>query len=179
MKQAEVAHYRAILQAQAAEPARRGLFGARPNPQAGSAVTLARVGGAMVPAVSAAAGWTPRLAPSGPPPRRGHSLFGRRPVEPEAELVAEPLVLDQPVEPAARLRLRAVQDHHHSETPYHAEDLADPPSPAGPTPGIIAGWSNAKPPGAQVRLLRRLGAVVEAERQGLEARLASAGIEPA
>jgi hypothetical protein len=36
-----------------------------------------------------------------------------------------------------------------------------------------------KPPSAQVRLLGRLVVVVEAERQGLEARLAAAGIAPA
>lgn len=168
MKQAELAQYRAMLQAQAAEPARRGLFGARPKPALAPAVVLASVG--------AGGG-----AVGGPPPRRGGSLFGRRPPEPTTALaVVEPLVLDMPVGAVGRLRLSAPAGSHHlSETPYHADDLADAATPAGPTPGVIAGWSNAKPLSAQVRLLRRLEAVVEAERQGLDARLAVAEVNRA
>jgi hypothetical protein len=53
------------------------------------------------------------------------------------------------------------------------------PQPAvreGPAPGVIAGWSRTRPPNAQRRLLSRLGAVLQAERQGLDARRAA---EPA
>lgn len=145
MKQAELAHYRAMLLAQAAEP-RRGLFAAR----------------AKMAFVAVADHRRAVPTPLGPPLRRAESLFGRRPPEAAAP-PALPRVID-----AATWRL--------AETPYHAEDLADPPSPNGPAPGVIAGWSSLKPPGAQVRLLRRLGAVIEAERQGLAARLAAAEV---
>ncbi|CAN5326598.1 hypothetical protein BH09PSE2_BH09PSE2_26250 [soil metagenome] len=157
MKQAELAHYRALLLAQASEPERRGLFGGRSR---------------AIPA--------PRLVVAGdthapPPPRPGASRFGRRPVE--VDVVAEtPLLLTTPAPEPPVMRLRLSPDRHLAETPFHAEDLADPHPPAGPRPGVIAGWSTVKPPSAQTRLLRRVGCVIEAERQGLNARLAEAGV---
>ena len=167
MKQAELQHYRAMLQAQAAEaPPRRRLFG---EPSGSAVVRLTDV---------------PHLAPTRPSlaPRRV-SLFGRRHPSPDTDTGGEPLLLETPVAgPLAspqRLRLHTpVAAGHFAETPFHAEDLADPP-PSGPMPGVIAGWSAVKPPSAQIRLLRRLCAVVEAEREGLSARLEAAGIEAA
>ena len=166
MKQAELQHYRAMLQAQAVEaPPKRRLFG-----QPSAALIVGEAGPAAPP--------PPRqsLAP------RRVSLFGRRrPAPPEA--LTEPLLLDIPAAASApvgqRLRLHTpVAAGHFAETPFHAEDLADP-IPGGPAPGVIAGWSAAKPPSAQLRLLRRLCAVVDAEHGGLRARLAAAGIEAA
>lgn len=173
MKQAELQHYRAILQQQMDEaPAKRRLFAAPSGP-------------AIVRLESAPA---PRAA--GPIPPARASLFGRRRRDPAGSVCAqddgvagEPLLLDMgavaPATPTPRLRLHTpVAAGHFSETPFHAEDLADP-APNGPAPGFIAGWSTAKPPSAQLRLLRRLCAVVEAERVGLGARLAAAGVEAA
>ena len=162
MKQAELARYRAMLQSQAVEAPRRSVFPARPQ------MTVVAVPG-RPPALS---------TPVGPPPRRVESLFGRR--APEA--VTQPpeaMVLESPVAEAAPLVRRGPLSAELAETPYHAEDLADPPPVSGPSPGIIAGWSSAKPPSAQVRLLRRLAAVVEAERQGLASRLEAVGVEAA
>ena len=175
MKQAELAHYRELLRAQAVEPPRRGIFA--PRLGHGSRIAVAVSTAPRSEGISSLAG---------PPPSRPGSLFGRKPPEPQTpsailmDKLTETLVLDRPVLPSVRLRREEAPDHALvSETPYHAEDLADPPTPVGPAPGIIAGWSKEKPPSAQVRLLRRLAAVIEAERQGLGARLAAAGVEAA
>ena len=159
MKQAEVQHYRAMLQAQAVEPERRGLFG---GPRR---------------AIAAPHFVAPRDTHAPPPPRPGASRFGRRPAEAAVAAVETPLLLDQPAPPLPiRQRPRPAPEHHLAETPFHEEDLADPPQPSGPRPGVIAGWSTAKPPSAQRRLLQRVSCVIEAERHGLNARLAEAGV---
>ncbi len=159
MKQAELAHFRSMLQAQALEPERKGLFGSR----------------SVAPAVTGLSKRDDTHAP--PPPRPGASRFGRRPTEAEPPPSPAPLLLDRlapTLATEAHLPLRA--ERHLAETPFHEEDLLDLPVPAGPRPGVIAGWSAEKPQSAQKRLLRRVGCVIEAERQGLNARLAVAGV---
>ena len=169
MKQAELQQYRVMLQAQMAEtPPKRRFFGDMSGP------VMVRLDEVNAPVPLRAAGVPRRV-----------SLFGRRRPTPQAEPVAEPLLLDRPAAQSdvslPKLRLRCIEgDGHFAQTPFMDDDLADAAiRTPGPAPGIIAGWSAAKPPNAQTRLLRRLCAVVEAERVGLSARLAAAGIEAA
>ena len=156
MKQAELQHYRAMLQAQAVEPTpRRGLFAAHAAPR-------------MTPPTDSAF----RLSAASIIRRPSAILFGRRRLD--AAQPDEPLLLDAPLPgPASsagpvRKPLTAA---HFADTPFHPEDLADPPSALSLAPGVIAGWSAAKPASAETRLLRRLAAVLQAEQQGLAARL--------
>ena len=177
MTAAELASFRALLQAQAA---------AQPSPDRGlfarmrSRLTV--VEGAAAPRAGLVqAGPWPRLElvaavpaderPADPPPSRPPA-FGRRdgPPSPPRPPNGEPAV--------SQLRGPALADFF--ATPDELDDpRAEPPPPAStpkadrPTPGVIAGWSRARPPSAQRRLLGRLEAVLQAEREGLDARRAA------
>ena len=194
MTATELASFRALLQAQAsAQPGPdRGLFArmrarltvveggaglAAPSPDV-SLRTASR------PPVAARVEEDDLLAP-GPvadPPPSQPPAFGRRDAVDErpASKAAHPKPAP---DPAAVLELtQAVRLLHCPAAPAGPctpDDLDDPrvevvaTRSQGPAPGIIAGWSRTRPPGAQRRLLGRLEAVLLAEREGLEARRAA------
>lgn len=181
MTAAELASFRALLQAQSPGPplADRGLFArmrARLTVVENDAPTPreppqpARLAPRLE--VVATAAPVPSDGPLADPPPAQPPAFGRRGGWAPPTWASSP----EPAEPVPSRR--AAASIEACSTPDELDDLrneAAPPSPRvdGPTPGVIAGWSRARPQSAQRRLLGRLEAVLLAEREGLGARRAA------
>ncbi len=185
MTASELASFRALLQAQTAPPPRPdgGLF-ARMRAR----LTVVERGDAPPPTpLARATGPHPHLTlveagseedRAADPPPSTPPAFGRRdggPPPPEL-----PVASPRPVRPDldAPVRLRAAAPPAELlSTPDELDDpRPEPSAPArikAPAPGVIAGWSRARPATAQRRLLGRLEAVLLAEHEGLEARRAA------
>ncbi len=182
MTAAELASFRALLQAQAPVPplADRGLF-ARMRARLTvieNDVPVAReapTGVCRAPTLEVISATDPAQAPvdsrlADPPPAQPPA-FGRRDggapqlPPPALEAIAPPkrpartFEVDSTPDELDDLRAEAV-----SLRASHAE---------GSATGVIAGWSRARPISAQRRLLGRLEAVLLAEHEGLNARRAA------
>lgn len=181
----ELASFRALLQAQAPPPPRpdRGLFARmrarltvveRTEPPAGHTPRARPAGPPRLEAVI----WdgTAHPAPADPPPSHPPA-FGRREIGPEPQAAPVPAPLTPgPAFAAVRLRRRREPAEAFStpeEPPPTTFASEAPLRSEGPAPGRIAGWSTRRPPSAQRRILQRLEAVIGAERQGLDARIAA------
>ncbi len=160
----ELASFRALLRAQAEAPRRRPrlLAPRERRPVVAAAAPVAPSPPCAPWPVSRAEILVLAASAAAPPP-----LFGRRAVDavaatPDAtaapRLSPEPLTLRTVVSPSAP---------HLWEVPPTAPEPEPPPSPPAVAPG---GWTRARPPSAQRRLLGRLESVFLAERLGLDAR---------
>lgn len=186
MDASEIASYRALLQAQAAQPGPpRGWFGR--GRRRADAILLTPVPTTPAPAPLTMAEplaaepltletvLAEAAAPPVPPPPARPPQFGRR-EEPRAAPIDAVADGEQRL---GELRRRAVMlfapaaawDEAHS-TPDMPVDRPERTSAA--SPGVIAGWSRVRPPSAQRRILARLEAVFLVEREGLDARRAAA-----
>lgn len=172
----ELASFRALLRAQAAGPPRRGrVFPARGRsadagaPAGVAAAAPVFAGWETVAEPLPATAWP--VQPLADPPLRAPPLFGRREAEEAPALAerptapvgcAEPLTLAAALPPPAP-HLWEVGPSTPEEEPSRSRAPAAAPVGGG-------GWTRARPPSAQRRLLARLEAVFLAERLGLDAR---------
>ena len=169
MTAAELASFRALLRDQAAAPSRpdRSLF-----ERMRSRLTVVEGGaparsdaparGALAARAAAGVAWSAADDVLADPPPSEPPLFGRR-------------SHDAPDALEATRWSSAASRFEPPSTPDELDDRPPPPSVRrdGPAPGVIAGWSRARPPSAHQRLLGRLEAVLLAEREGLDARRAA------
>lgn len=183
MTAAELASFRTLLQAQALPPPRpdRGLF-ARMRARL-TLVERAEPSGDAPrrtlppppPPRLAASSWDETDVRVADPPPSTPPVFGRRETGPEA--AAEPARAPAQAPELETVRLRPRPGSHVEEEHATPDELPAQRRPsvsaAATPPGTIAGWSRARPPSAQRRILRRLEAVFVAELQGLDARIAA------